>query len=392
MSSPSTTPAASAPGDFPSEASREVLWFGLRRATWVQIGIVALLLVALFWPNLRRLWLKTNPINGAEWENWSHTIVVPVIGVYYLLLRSKQLLEAPVRPLLADGTSKSRWLGGAATLLGGLIAWVLFDLEAMSRPPVVGGLAPYISSAGIGLSVLGLLVLGLDWGLGTLMAGLLLAAYGIWPGQNDYLKDVGMVMTLFGVVLTLAGPHVMKIAWFPIVFLFCAIPWPGLVYTKLAIPLQNLAAGLSVIVMNLAQVDAVVEGTRIVIERGSGPARVLNVAEACAGMRSLMTFVTLGAAIAFLSLSRPLWQKLIIIASAVPIAILCNAARVSTVGLLDVYVSEEATRGVTHSYVGLLLLIPAFFLLLGVGWVLDRLFIEVSDEELNAFESEEAGA
>lgn len=365
-------------------------------SVWVQAGLVAILFVALFWPNLRRLWLKTNPLTGTEWDDWSHTIIVPVIGICYLWLRRDDLLLAPVQPLLADHSSRSRWLGGLGALVGGLACWQVFALDgvtdAVAGLPAMGNIAPYVSSAAFAAAVLGILVLALDWGLATLLGGLLLFAYGIWPGQNDYLKDLGMVLALFGVVLTLAGWRVMAVAWFPIVFLVCAIPWPGLVYTKVAIPLQFVAAKVAVVVLNLAQVDSVVEGTRIVIDRPEGGSRVLNVAEACAGMRSLMTFITLAAAIAFLSLSRPLWQKLVIVFSAVPIAIACNVVRVSGVGLLDVYVTEEASEGFAHTFVGLVLLAPALLLLLGVGWILDRLFIEEeADQAATAFAASPSG-
>src|SRR5690606_35056704 len=104
------------------------------------------------------------------------------------------------------------------------------------------------------------------------------------------------------------------------------------------------------------------------------------VAEACAGLRSLMTFITFGAAIAFLSV-RPLWQKVIITLSAVPIAICCNTLRVAGQGLLDYHVSHEMSQNFAHSFVGLLMLIPAFFLLLLVGWILDHLFIEEVDDK-----------
>lgn len=394
MSSPSSNTSAAietAPGP-PSK------WLGLRAGAWVQIGIVAMLFMALFWPNLRRLWLKTNPINGAEWADWSHTIIVPVIGLYYLWLRREELLAAPVQPLLVDRSSRARWLGGFIAVIGGLLAWQVFDIpavrDALASLPAVGSInpAPYLSSIGFAVAGIGLLALALDWGLAALVGGMLLAAYGIWPGQNDYLKDMGMILTLFGVVLALTGWAVMRIVWFPIVYLVCAIPWPGLVYTKVAIPLQDLAARAAVVVLNIAQVDSQVEGTRIVIERASGAARVLNVAEACAGMRSLMTFIALGAALAFLAISRPLWQKLIIVASAVPIAILCNVMRVSSVGLLDAYVTEEASEGFAHAFVGLVMLVPALLLLLGVGWVLDQLFIEESDQASAQEPGDQAGA
>jgi len=95
-------------------------------------------------------------------------------------------------------------------------------------------------------------------------------------------------------------------------------------------------------------------------------------------MRSLMTFISVGAAIAFIS-NRPLWQKLLITFSAIPIAIFCNVMRVAGQGLLDHYVSTELSESFAHQFVGLIMLIPAFFLLLGVGWVLDQIFVEEVD-------------
>jgi exosortase len=168
----------------------------------------------------------------------------------------------------------------------------------------------------------------------------------------------------------------MRIAWFPILFLVCALPWPPLAYSKVATPLQNLAANCAVVTLNLTGVEAQQIGTKICIGGTPGvPLRTLNVAEACAGMRSLMTFISVGAALAFLS-SRPLWQKLIIVFSAIPIAIFCNVIRVSGQGLLDHYVSHELSESFAHQFVGLIMLIPAFFLLLLVGWLLDKIFVE----------------
>jgi exosortase/archaeosortase family protein len=106
--------------------------------------------------------------------------------------------------------------------------------------------------------------------------------------------------------------------------------------------------------------------------------RTLNVAEACAGLRSLMTFISVAGAIAFLSV-RPLWQKLVIMASAVPIAIFCNVMRVSVQGLLDHYVSQELSEGFAHATVGMIMLLPAFFLILLVGWAMDQIYIEEAD-------------
>lgn len=294
----------------------EPSWLGIRQTAWIQIGILGALFAFTFYQaSLRRLWLKTNPINGEP--NWSHAVCVPVIGIYYLYANRRSLLGCPIR-------------------------------EGWSALPV-------------------------------LIAGLLLFGYGIYPGQNDMVKDLGMVLTLFGLAAFLLGWEMMKIIWFPIAFLVCAIPWPGLVYSWVASPLQRLAADMAVGVLKITGVAALGDGTKIIIDGEGGEFRTLNVAEACAGLRSLMTFITIGAAIAFLS-SRPLWQKIVITISAVPIAIFCNVMRVCGQGLLDHYWGKQWSQDFAHQFAGMVMLIPAFFLLLLVGWVLDKLFVEIIDE------------
>ncbi|MCS7034300.1 MAG: exosortase/archaeosortase family protein, partial [Phycisphaerae bacterium] len=281
------------------------------RVNWLYVGVTAALVVAIFWSSLWRLWSKTNPFYGEG--NWGHSILVPLIGLYYLYLNREELARRPIVPNLPTTFSRFRWVSGLALLLaGGAGSWaapVLFP----------GELGAYLTKAAQGMLGLGALVLLLNWGLGTLLFGLLTFGYGIWPGQNDYVKDLGLVITIFGIVLTMCGWPVMKIAWFPILFLICALPWPGLVYSRIATPLQHLASSVAVFVLQLTGVDASQAGTKILMDFGPlKPPRMLNVAEACAGLRSLMTFITLGAAIGFLS-SRPLWQKIVITLSAIPI-------------------------------------------------------------------------
>ena len=286
--------------------------FGLTRSAWVQIGILGTLFIITFMICLRRLWLKTNPINGDP--NWSHAICVPIIGIYYLYAHRRDVQRLAVKT-----------------------AWSALPL---------------------------------------IPAGVLLFGYGIFPGQNDFLKDAGMLLTLFGVTAFLVGWGLMKLLWFPICFLACALPWPPLVYSAVALPLQELAAQVAVMVLQISGVNAFFNGTKIFMEGQNAELRTLNVAEACAGLRSLMTFITIGAAMAFLS-SRPVWQKVLVTLSAIPIAISCNVMRVSGQGLLDHYWSREWSQGFAHQFAGMVMLIPAFFLLLLIGWILDKTFIEV---------------
>jgi exosortase len=306
--------ASSAVENSSSDTESQPLYLGLSAEVWTKIGVLTVLFCSVFWPNLRRLWEKTNPFYGEP--NWGHAMCVPVIGLYFLYVNREALLSAPQR---------TSWTG-----------------------------------------------------LVILILGLLLFVYGIYPGQNDFVKDFGMVVTLFGMVLLLAGWAVMKITWFPIAFLVCALPWPGLVYSQVAGPLQQLAANVAVDALNMTGVTAYASGTKIEIYGHDNAERTLNVAEACAGLRSLMTFISVAAAVAFLS-GRSLWQKLLIVASAVPIAIFCNVMRVTGQGLLDHYVSQQLSENFAHQFVGLIMLLPAFLLILAVGWALDQMFVEEAD-------------
>jgi exosortase len=359
----------------PRAGESEAGWLGLSPASWVKITVISILMVWLFYtPCLRRLWLKTNPISGEA--NWGHSVFVPLVGLFYLYLNREELAGAKVQPLLGANFSAARFLGGGIVLVAGVVGSIVVPMVA---PASLADFVEYARTAAQGVAGLGLLVLLLDWGLGSLVFGLFVFAYGIYPGKNDWVKDLGMVVTIFGVVLTLCGWQVMRIAWFPILFLICALPWPGLVYSQVAMPLQNLAARVAVGMLNICGVESLQMGTKIVMQRPSGLPRTLNVAEACAGMRSLMTFISVGATMAFLS-SRPLWQKIFMTLSAIPIAIFCNVMRVSGQGLLDHYASEKLSEGFAHQFVGMVMLVPAFFLILLVGWMLDQVFIEEVDD------------
>jgi exosortase len=370
----------------------EPLVLGLKRSVWIQIGVITLLFGALFWPNLRRLWDKTNPIYGEA--NWGHAVCIPLIGLYYLWVNREKLLQH--EPLMQESDRTKRRGAGPRVLAMLAVALILpiglVHEEARKFFVPAAGVAGVLLLVSIAICLLRNtqpLVDRLDrhsaaWFGGFIMIfGIAVFQYAIFPGQNDFLKDLGMVITLFGVVLAVAGWHVMKVAWFPIVFLICGIPWPGLVYSKIAGPLQQLAANVAVWTLQLTGVEANVGGTKISMIGGDGNWRTLNVAEACAGMRSLMTFISVAAAVAFLS-GRPLWQKIIVVIFAVPIAISCNVMRVSGQGLLDRYVSHSLSENFAHQFVGLIMLIPAFLLILLVGWILDQIFVEQIDRRVVA--------
>ncbi|MGD1277739.1 MAG: exosortase/archaeosortase family protein [Tepidisphaeraceae bacterium] len=361
------------------DSERPLLW-GIAQTAWIEIAVVAALFVCLFWPNLRRLWDKTNPFNGEA--NWGHAIGVPIIGLYYLYVNREKLLNPGPAPAMTARAAALRVWG--MLLLALLLPLVLlrevarnvFHPAAVAVAALAVATLAYILWQSNGPLLQKAREHSAGWFGGFIVVfGIALYGYGIYPGQNDFVKDFGMVVTLFGVVLALSGWGVMRTAWFPVLFLVCAIPWPALMYSRIAGPLQQLAARVAVRALQLTGVEASAGGTKIFIAGHGGVTRTLNVAEACAGLRSLMTFISVGAAVAFLS-HRPFWQKTLVTLSAIPIAIFCNVMRVSGQGLLDHYVSQQLSENFAHQFVGMIMLIPAFLLILLVGWILDQIFLE----------------
>ena len=401
MNQPSTLPQVSYAGATP--AWPDGVYYGLSGRAWARIGVIALLMVGLFWPILLETLRKTNPFR--EHQNWGHAVFVPLIGLYYLYLNREALLAASAEP----ATLQRRH--GRVRIWPALAGWVL--LQAAVYGLVFVAFAYFriwfhynsgLAAAGLVFFslVTGLLAISSDWGRGVFSAlagrsatwfGIYMLVWGIWfysfgiaPGRNHFFQGFAVIFTLFGVVLLQCGWHVMRIAWFPIAFLACALPWPELVYTSVAVPLQFLASEAATFTLRLTGVDAFREGTTLFIGD-----QQLNVAEACAGIKSLMTFVTVAAAVGFLS-NRPMWQKITVAASGVPIAIFCNMIRVAGQGLLHKYVSPKLSEGFAHMFVGMVMLIPAFFLIMGVAWLIDSLFIEEDDGEAAATATAAAAA
>ena len=112
-----------------------------------------------------------------------------------------------------------------------------------------------------------------------------------------------------------------------------------------------------------------------VIYKGKATESALNVAEACSGMRLLMAFVALGVAMAYLHW-RPVWQRLVLLVSTIPIAIFCNFVRVTITGFIYILGNPQYAKGVYHDMLGMLMLPLAFALYGGLAWLMSNLFVD----------------
>ena len=191
-----------------------------------------------------------------------------------------------------------------------------------------------------------------------------------------YLQPMGMVATLSAIVFFLGGRPLMRYIWLPIVFLVFAVPLPDRYYVGLTMPLRLFSAKVAVVFLNLVNnLEATASGVVIdVVYKGHKFEPPLNVAEACSGMRLLMAFLALGVAMAYLHY-RPLWQRLILLATTIPIAVLCNIIRVTISGFIYVLISPKYAQGIYHDMLGLLMLPLAFGIYGFIAWFMSSLFI-----------------
>ncbi len=195
--------------------------------------------------------------------------------------------------------------------------------------------------------------------------------------RYGYLKPIDMIATLGTIVLFLGGWKLVKYLWLPVVYLIFAVPLPQRFYFAVTMPMRMLASRVSTVLMNLVDgMDATANGVIIdVFYNGQRLEPSLNVAEACSGMRLLMAFLALGVAMAYLHY-RPMWQRIILLATTIPIAIFCNIVRVAVTGFIYVLGNPKYAQGIFHDGLGMMMLLLAFALYSAIAWFMSSLFID----------------
>ena len=193
-----------------------------------------------------------------------------------------------------------------------------------------------------------------------------------------YHQMVSLVGAILGVTLFLTGWAMLRVVWLPILFLCLAIPIPDRHYVELTMPLRKLTTQFAAMLLSLIP-GIELEAQGVIIDyQYEGHLGLLNVEEACAGMRLMMAFVTLGVAMAYLG-DRPTWQRICMVVACVPIAVFCNIVRVTVTGFLTVYGYDALAQGTTHKLLGLAMLPVALGLFALTGYILKHLLLEEED-------------
>jgi exosortase len=279
---------------------------------------------------------------GGDWwhdENYSHGLLIPFVIGYILWQERKRFSEPPARP------------------------------------------ATFFGAIGVGFSLL------------TLWAGV--------AGAELFVQRISLVLMVISVVTYFWGFRLLRLIAVPLSLLILSIPIPQIIFNRIAFPLQLFASRCAVGAMSFFNIPVLRQGNIIeLMPLGATTPKKLAVVEACSGIRSLMTLVTLAVVYAYFTKPKvaqtsvcdpeaesvtsqtkgcatflksfTFWRSLILVVAAVPIAILTNALRVSGTGVLAHYYGTRVADGFFHSFSGWVIYIAAAVLLFATGWVLDR--------------------
>ncbi|MBJ6723695.1 exosortase A [Geomesophilobacter sediminis] len=202
-------------------------------------------------------------------------------------------------------------------------------------------------------------------GLGLVLAGLLELLIG-WLGTEYFSMRISIVVVLAGLTLFFFGKQLFRLMLLPLGYLLFMIPLPYLVYDSVAFPLKLFVTKVSIAFLQAVGVVVMREGNIIIL-----PSTTLEVADACSGIRSLISLLAIGVAYAFY-LPMSGWRRLLLVACSIPIAVFANACRVIGTGFLAQYWGSRAAEGFFHEFAGLAVFGVAMVLMLSLGTLLAR--------------------
>jgi exosortase len=207
-------------------------------------------------------------------------------------------------------------------------------------------------------------------------------------GAELFTQRISLVLMLAAIVVYFFGPRILQILVVPFVLLLLSIPVPQIVFNKIAFPLQIYASQIAVWGIRLFEIPTVRKGNVFeILPRGATQIIALEVVEACSGIRSLMTLMTLALILAYFTRAprefgggldsfrnADFWRAVVLMLSAIPIAVLTNAARVTTTGVLTYHYGRQATEGGLHDALGWLVYVVALGFLILLNFLLQIVF------------------
>jgi exosortase len=222
----------------------------------------------------------------------------------------------------------------------------------------------HLARGPVGVSWLGVPLLA--FGLAVRLVGAFY--YFVW------LDAISILPVVAGLFLLLGGWTALRWSWPAVLFLGFMVPLPHRVSVSCAEPLQRFATSTSTYLLQTLGFPAIAEGNVILLDNVE-----LGIVEACSGLRMLVIFFALSTGFVLL-VRRPLWEKLFIAASALPIALVVNVIRITVTGILYQVGSSETAHAVFHDLAGWLMMPMALGLLAVELWLLKSLLLDPEPE------------
>ena len=216
-------------------------------------------------------------------------------------------------------------------------------------------------------------------GLLLVLASLVVFAIGTLAAEL-FLARISLVGVVVGAVLFVWGPSHVRALAFPLALLPLMVPLPEIVFNQIALPLQLIASRVGETAIAAAGIPVLREGNILEL-----PDMTLAVAEACSGIRSLVSLVTLAVVLTYFT-GRGIGGRLAVVVAAVPIAILANAFRVAGTGLAAHWIGRRAAEGFFHGFSGWLMFVTAFAGLVGVQMLVNRTHLPIRRRRRPALE------
>ncbi len=205
-------------------------------------------------------------------------------------------------------------------------------------------------------------------GLLVFVAGLLTNVFG-FAYRFTSVENFGLVTAAVGMIASIIGRRNCSRLWFPLCFLFLMVPLPQRLHSSLMLPLQAWGANIAVTVLETMGIPAVRYGSVMHVA-----GQQIAVAEACSGLRMILAFLIVTGVITY-GINRPIWQKILVLLSSVPIALFCNVVRLIFSAYLISLGRVELAHDAFHDGAGLVMMPVAIGLVFLEFWVLSNLVV-----------------
>jgi len=201
----------------------------------------------------------------------------------------------------------------------------------------------------------------LNGGLFVLILGVLLQVVG-FVGSEHFLQGLSLIVIFFGISLYIGGWIITRALCVPIGFLIFMIPLPSVIWNKFTFFLKLQSSDMAVTLLKtFSSIPLIQNGNIIVLTGGS-----LEVADACSGIRSLISLTAVAVLIAFIG-HYALWKKYVLVFAAIPIAFVANVTRVILMVVYANHYGIGAIESFVHPMSGAMIFIVGFALLYGLN-------------------------